>query len=228
MQLDARLRAVADFVPKGSRVADVGTDHGHLAIALVQEGVAPFAIASDKNEGPLEAARRAVYEAGLAERISLRLSDGLAKVAAGEVDAAILAGMGGALMAAILSASPAVVERLSTLVLQPQGAAAELRRWLYQNGWHIADEALALADGRIYEIIQAKQGKRRMPKNILLEIGPVLCKKKPPLLRHHIEGLLFAQRRALAGMEKSETARQSKKYASAKARMEELEGYLRW
>ena len=129
MQLDARLRAVADFVPKGSRVADVGTDHGHLAIALVQEGVAPFAIASDKNEGPLEAARRAVYEAGLAERISLRLSDGLAKVAAGEVDAAILAGMGGALMAAILSASPAVVERLSTLVLQPQGAAAvEFRR----------------------------------------------------------------------------------------------------
>lgn len=228
MQLGARLRAVADFVPKGSRVADVGTDHGYLALALIQEEIAAYVIASDKNEGPLAAASRSIREAGLTERIALRLSDGLAKIAQGEVDTACLAGMGGTLMVEILSAAPAVLEGLQTLVLQPQGGAPELRHWLYQNDWHIADETLVLEDGRIYEIIQAKRGKKRAPKKILLEIGPVLWKKKPPLLRHHIEGLLFAQRRAISGMEKSEAARQSKKYAKTQAHIEELEEYLTW
>ena len=36
MKLDARLAAVAAFVPQGSRVADIGTDHGYLAVALVE------------------------------------------------------------------------------------------------------------------------------------------------------------------------------------------------
>ena len=64
MKLDARLAAVAAFVPQGSRVADIGTDHGYLAAALVEEGRAPFVIASDLPAGPCEAARRTVREEG--------------------------------------------------------------------------------------------------------------------------------------------------------------------
>ncbi|WP_298594977.1 class I SAM-dependent methyltransferase [uncultured Mitsuokella sp.] len=228
MQLDARLRAIANFVPRGSRVADVGTDHGHLALTLVQEGTADFVIASDKNEGPLAAASHAVQSAGLAEQIALRQSNGLIRIAPMEVDTVCLAGMGGALMIEILSAAPATVKRLSTLVLQPQGAAMELRWWLYQNDWYIADEALVEADGRMYEIMQAKRGKKPTPNRILLEIGPMLWKKKPPLLRRHIEVLLLGKQRALAGMQKSETAQKSRKYAETKAYIENLEAYRAW
>jgi tRNA (adenine22-N1)-methyltransferase len=60
MTLDDRLQALADFVEPGSRVADVGTDHGYLAIELVKSGKADFVIASDKNSGPLEAAGRSL------------------------------------------------------------------------------------------------------------------------------------------------------------------------
>ena len=228
MHLDDRLQALADFVSEGSRVADIGTDHGYLSIALVQAGKADFVVASDKNAGPIEAATRAVREAGLMDTISVRLGDGLATLQPGEVDTVCIAGMGGVLMTEILEASPEVVAQLTTLILQPQSAAAELRRWLYRKHWHIADESLAIADGRIYEIIKAERGRRKMPEEILLEIGPVLWEKKPPLLRHHIESLLFQQRRVAAGMEKSKRALSSRKYQEVKGRIKELEARLSW
>ena len=42
-----RLRAVADMVPAGARLADVGTDHAYLPAYLLQEGVVQRAVVSD-------------------------------------------------------------------------------------------------------------------------------------------------------------------------------------
>lgn len=229
MKLGDRLQALADFVPQGSRVADIGTDHGYLAVELVKSGKADFVVASDKNAGPYEAAVRTVHESGLTDAsISVRLGDSLKSLEPGEVDTVCIAGMGGTLMVEILEGSPEVVEKLETLVLQPQSAAPELRRWIYRKHWHIEDEALALDDGRIYEIIMAKRGRRKMPEQLMLEIGPVLWQKKPPLLRHHIEALLFQARRVAAGMEKSEVAKKSKKYQAVVKHIKELGEHLSW
>ena len=57
VKLSARLAAVAALVEPGSRVADVGTDHGYIPIYLVQTGIADRAIAMDVRSGPLERAR---------------------------------------------------------------------------------------------------------------------------------------------------------------------------
>ena len=112
MKLDARLQAVLDFVPEGGAVADIGTDHGYLAAALIEEGRAEHVIASDLNLGPCEAARRTVREQNLKEQIEVRQGDGLTVLAPGEVQTACIAGMGGALMADILEAAPLVVRKL--------------------------------------------------------------------------------------------------------------------
>ena len=85
-----------------------------------------------------------------------------------------------------------------------------------------------LDDGRIYEIIMAKRGRRKMPEQLMLEIGPVLWQKKPPLLRHHIEALLFQERRVAAGMEKSDAAKKSKKYQAVIRHIKELGEHLSW
>ena len=217
MQLDNRLRAVADFVAPGSRVADIGTDHAYLPVYLVEAGKADFVVAGDKNMGPCEAASRTVREHGMGDRISVRQGDGLAILKEGEVDTVCIAGMGGTLMCEILGAYPEQLKEMGMLVLQPMNDVPD-----------IEDESLALSDGRIYEIIMAKRGRRKMPSPLMLSIGPVLWEKKTDLLRHHIEALLFQTRRIAAGMEKSDRAKKSKKYRETIENIKALEERLRW
>jgi tRNA (adenine22-N1)-methyltransferase len=229
MHLDERLQALADFVPEGCRAADIGTDHGYLAAALIQQGKAAFVVAGDKNRGPYEAAIRTVKEQALMEdQIAVRLGDGLAVLQPGEVDTVCIAGMGGVLIASILEAQPEVTAALGTLVLQPMNGAAELREWLYDNAWHISDENLVIADGRIYEVIKAEKGSRKKPGPLDLLVGPKLWQKKPPLMRNHIEALLFQQRRIINGMEKSDRAKGDKRFARVKRLVRSLEGRLKW
>ena len=219
--LDERLAAVAAFVPLGARLADIGTDHAKLPLALAAAGKIVHAIAVDVNEGPFEAARRAVQAAGLAQMVEVRLGDGLAALAPGEVDSVAVAGMGGSLISRILTDGAAVLRAVETLVLQPQSDAAELRVWLYDNGWHIAEESL-------YEVLLARRGKKEKPEPILLEIGPCLWQKKPPLLKEHIEQLLFRVRRAREGMEKSARAREGAAYHALGEKAAALEEKLIW
>ena len=226
IHLDNRLQAVADFVTPNRTAADIGTDHGYLALFLVQSGKSPHVIATDKNEGPCQAACRTIQGTGMEDRIEIRLGDGLQPILPGEATVLCIAGMGGQLMKQILMATPKVTAQAEQLVLQPMNGTHELRAWLYENGWHLADETLAEADGRIYEILSAQKGQQAMPEDILLEIGPCLSGKNPPLLQRHIQERLAQTRRAVEGMEQSAQARNSKKYLDFKKRIQELEERL--
>ena len=62
MELSRRLRMNASFVTPGNRLADVGTDHGYIPIALRLEGVIPSALAMDINPGPLERAKEHIRQ----------------------------------------------------------------------------------------------------------------------------------------------------------------------
>ena len=228
MKLDARLEAVRAFVPAGGAVADVGTDHGYLAAALVESGQTAHVIASDLNAGPCEAAHRTVRERHLQDAIDVRQGDGLAVLAPGEVQTVCIAGMGGALMVQLLETAPLVVKRLDALVLQPMSGCYELRHFLYQHGWHVADETLVTDDQRLYVVLRAEKGRRKMPDALTLEIGPMLWERKPEILRRHIERLLFAARRTAAGMEKSDRAKKIAKYQDIQKRIKALEERLIW
>ena len=63
--LSKRLEAVAERVPQGAQVADIGCDHAYLPIALIERGQVPAAIGCDINKGPLEAARKNAARAGI-------------------------------------------------------------------------------------------------------------------------------------------------------------------
>ena len=102
MKLSKRLETIASFVPEGSRIADIGTDHGYIPIHLVQEGKAKHASAMDVRKGPLLRAQSHIQEAGLIDAIEVRLSDGLLKLEKDEADCVVIAGMGGELMIPIL------------------------------------------------------------------------------------------------------------------------------
>lgn len=147
---------LADMVTRGNRLADVGCDHGFLSIYLVQAGICPGALAMDVREGPLNAARRHVEEAGLAKYIELRCSDGLKKYEAGEADTLVCAGMGGRLMERILTESLEKVRRMGEMILQPQSEIAEFRIFLRKAGFAIVQEDAVFEEGKYYFAMKAR------------------------------------------------------------------------
>ncbi|MCQ2501012.1 MAG: class I SAM-dependent methyltransferase [Lachnospiraceae bacterium] len=153
--LSKRMQSVADRISDGLVLADVGCDHGYLSIWLCQTGKIPAAIAMDVNKGPLERAAQNVALYGLKDRIQLRLSDGLMKLKAGEVESIAIAGMGGMLTIRILSARPDILSEVKELVLEPQSDVEGVRRFLGECGFVIVDEDMVLEDGKFYPVIRA-------------------------------------------------------------------------
>ncbi len=149
---DARLAAVAVQVREGVTLYDVGTDHAYLPVYLMEQGRISHAIASDVAEGPLASAKETVAMAGLADRIETVLSDGLRNVTLCPPCDVTIAGMGGDLMARILSDEPAVKDGDVRLILQPMTKQEHLRRYLADNGFSIDTELVAEA-GKLYEIL---------------------------------------------------------------------------
>ena len=56
IKLSKRLRIIHDMVPE-SVVADTGSDHGKLMIALVESGIVTKGYAVENKEGPFERLR---------------------------------------------------------------------------------------------------------------------------------------------------------------------------
>lgn len=144
---DVRLNVALSLVRQGSRVADIGTDHAHLPVCLIQTGRSPFVIASDVKEGPVLAARRSVEAAGLEDKIDVRLADGLSAVKAGEADDIVIAGMGGETIREILQNAPWIQNERYRFILQPMTRAELLRRYLWETGFDILRE-IPVCDGR--------------------------------------------------------------------------------
>ncbi|HMM20226.1 MAG TPA: class I SAM-dependent methyltransferase [Selenomonadales bacterium] len=223
MKLGERLTAVAGLVPRGSRVADIGTDHAYLPVHLITSGIARYAVAGDVHRGPYEAARDTLERSGLAERIDLRLGDGIGILRPGEVDTVVIAGMGGATIIDILSREPEVVASLARLILQPMQAASSLRRWLFANGWRAVEEELAEEDGRLYEVMALERGAEDAEDAILLEIGPLLWRGRHPLLKRHISNLIAQHKRVVAEMAGSPQAAGAPKYREYQRKIAALE-----
>src|SRR5699024_3765634 len=118
-RISDRLSAVARLIPPGRIVADIGSDHAQLLVHLAEHQVLDRGIAGEVNRGPYENAADRVRESGWSDRIDVRLGDGLKVLRPGEADVVVLAGMGGSLIASILSRGKEKLDATTQLVLQP-------------------------------------------------------------------------------------------------------------
>lgn len=185
--LSERLAAVARYVEPGSIVADIGTDHAYLPVYLVTAGICPRIVASEVNQLPYLSALKTVEEHGLSGWISVRQGDGLTILRPGEVNTVVIAGVGGTTIQQILGKSAPALQGVKRLILQPMVGAKTLRQWLLTNGWQIIDEQLVAEDDFLYVIIVAERGQQTIDDELLLEIGPVLWRKKDPLLAKYLQ-----------------------------------------
>ena len=162
--LSDRLYTIQTLIPKGVRVADIGTDHGHLPISLIKEGKCETVIACDIREKPLENARKNI-EKTATEGIELRLGDGLSPVLPDEVDYIVIAGMGGEVISNILDGAKWTRDEKYTLIFNPTTSADALRKYLSENRFEILSETAVLDAGKLYTVIKAVYSGKPQPKS---------------------------------------------------------------
>lgn len=215
LELSPRLAAIAHQVPQGAKLADVGTDHAYLPVYLLLKDRICGAVASDVNEGPLQRGRETARTYEVEEsKVSFRCCDGLAGIAAHEVDTVAICGMGGELIARILGAAPWTKEAL--LLLQPMSSQPELRQWLITNGYAIRRELVVKEGEKYYVILTVRGGEAAPYTPAELWAGRQQAGEVNPHRGAYLADQIRRRERAMAGM------KQGNPTPEALAREEEL------
>ena len=153
-----RLERVAAHIPAGARLADIGSDHGYLPVALMRRGAISGAVAGEVALTPFRAAQRTVLENDLEQEITVRLASGLTAIEPEDgITAISLCGMGGETIRDILDSGKTHLSGKERLILQPNGGEQPLRQWLMEHDYRIVLEEILQENRFYYEIIVAEQ-----------------------------------------------------------------------
>ena len=203
LPLSDRLLACAGFIKKGSRVADVGCDHGYLSLYLLQQGIASSVIASDVNEGPLQSAVRNARKFGFSDKISFYLSNGVRNIPR-DFDTLVCAGMGADTMMSIIHhAAHWLKDPKYRLILQCQSKRPELRQWLYDEGFRINRETLAKDGKFVYSIMEVVFDPGQGISPAQTYITPQLLADNHPLLPEYFERVKSGVELTIFGLKKA-------------------------
>lgn len=186
VKLSERLSSVASMITPELVVADVGCDHGYLSIYLIENNIAKSVIASDVRPGPLSKAKENVSVYGVADKVDIRLSDGLLEYSKGEVTSIVMSGMGGNLMMEILTKGMEVVEGAKELILQPQSEIRGLRHFLQDRGFLIISESMVFEDGKYYPMMKAIKEPMNWDREIYFIYGKILLREQNPVLHQFL------------------------------------------
>ncbi len=179
--LSARLERVAAQVPEGARLADIGSDHGYLPVALMRRGVIVAAVAGEVALTPMLSAERNVRENGFESLIIVRLANGLEAIQPEDCITAIsLCGMGGETIRDILDEGKVRLNGKERLILQPNGGEQPLRQWLMENGYRLVHEEVLRENRFDYEIIVAERVGPVMYSDQELYFGPLQMQARSP------------------------------------------------
>ena len=155
--LTPRLAKVCEFVRQGAFLADVGTDHAHLPLFLLEKEKIVGAVVSDIAKGPIDRAREHIKKyPALEEKIHAVICDGLTSLEEYPITDIAICGMGGELIAYIIDRSDLAKKSGVRLILQPMTRAHKLRFYLAKRGFMIVGEGYAKEKNRIYQIICAE------------------------------------------------------------------------
>lgn len=203
--LEQRLAQLASMVEPGSRVADIGTDHAYLPIALVKDKKIDFAIASDVAAGPLNNAINDIKGAGLEDKIITRLGSGLETLQPEDkIDTVIIAGMGGKLMRDLLDKPAQENKFYENLILEPNVGEPIVRKWLMNHSYKIEAEKIIEVSGHIYELIKAKHVTDSVGLSAAqIQFGPFLLKEKNKIFIKKWTKQLDFQKNLLSNLQKA-------------------------
>ena len=151
--MDRRLERILSHV-HAKVLADIGCDHGKVAVYAVLRKLADKAIAADISKECLKKAEALAREKG-ADGVEFRVGDGMSVLKEDEADNVVIAGMGGRLICKILSAAPNMNAKF---ILVPHDDAPLLREYLAQNGYVKSRDEIVCSGGKFYPVIVCEKG----------------------------------------------------------------------
>lgn len=208
--LSERLKLVASFVEQGTVLADIGSDHAYLPCWLIQKGLISRAIAGEVVKGPFESAKRNVQSEGLVNKITVRLANGLRAIEQKDtVETVTIAGMGGSLIASILSNDPERLATVKRIIVQPNIHAMAIRQWAVDHSWKVVNEAIVKEDRKIYEVLVLERGKETYsPEEMLM--GPYLLQECDDVFLEKWQGELAELSRVITALTNSAQSSEAK------------------
>lgn len=204
LDLRPRLHSIAELVPHGAQLADIGTDHAYLPVYLLKQNRISHAIASDLREGPLSRGRAVARQWEIPEeQISFRCSDGLSGLVRGEADTIVIAGMGGDTIANCLEGVSWSRDPELWYLLQPMSSIPELRLWLSEHAFCIEEEYLSREEEKLYVVLKVRPGFMSA-----LTLGECWAGRQWSGMRgehrlSYLDDLIVRRERALSGMKKA-------------------------
>lgn len=226
VNLSKRLKRVFDYIPEGTKLADIGSDHAYLPCYAVLNKRCNSAIVGEITEGPYNSARSTIRQSGLEGIVEARMGDGLEVLVPNEVDVITIAGMGGSLISSILEKGKEKLQGVETLVLQPNIGAHQIRNWLDKEGYSLVEEDILEEDGKIYEILVASKSNPNSAygekKDMEQFIGPYLLKNKNDAFKKKWEHEKNNFERILTQLESAKQTEESVQ------KIKEIEQKLEW
>lgn len=184
VDLSARMLMNANLVPVCDTAADIGCDHGKLSVYLIENKIATKVIAMDVVPGPLKRAVKTITDAGLSDKITVRLSDGAKELklddnGRSEADVIVMAGIGGMLALKMVEDSPAVYKTCDCFIIQAQSNIDTVRERMNDMGYTIIDEDMVYEEGKYYTAIKYRYGKDDMT-----GVSYITCRDDGDTVRH--------------------------------------------
>ncbi|CAM2847339.1 class I SAM-dependent methyltransferase [Hathewaya histolytica] len=211
MELSKRLYAIASFIENVDSIVDIGTDHAYIPIYLIKNDICKFAIAGDINIGPIEKAVKNIKREALDGKIATRLGGGFKVISKGEVQCAIIAGMGGDLIKDIIQCDLEKFKSLDYAVVQPVQNADVFRKYIYEKGFKIIDEQICYEEGKFYEVLKIKYAEDIIQVDpIYYEVSKFLLDKRDNTVKEYVE-YLIKKYEEIASYIKSDTENSKKR-----------------
>ena len=162
-------------------------------------------VAADIRPAPLARARALVEKHRCGAAVECRLGDGLHVLSPDEADDIVIAGVSGVTAAEMLAAAPQFWRAGKRFIFVPATKRAELRGWLWKNGFSLLDETPVHAAGRFYTALCAEYtGRVREPS--LLECAVGLAAKPTPAAAGYLRHVAKLVRKYTLGVPLAENA----------------------
>jgi|GEM_PF-283019 len=185
MNISKRINTLVNFIENDS-LADIGTDHGYIALHAHNKKKLKKIIACDINKEPLNNCKNNLQKHNLENVIETRLGSGVSKIEIAEVETAIIAGMGGNLIVDILKENLEISKSFKQLILQPQASVANVRRFIHEIDFSILNEKIIFEDGRYYFILNCINKKEEPYTDFQYDFGKLLLEEKNSLYKDYL------------------------------------------